>query len=175
MAKRYELIIEAERAARSIRDRLELFETPADLEAICQGLGIISFNKRLANNLSGMAFIKDGVGAIITNATHPKNRKRFTMAHEIGHHVMHSSYLEHNVHVDTNVLKRDELSSEGIDTKEVQANAFAAELLMPRKQMRKFAGLDLADDRAVADAAQMFQTSTAAFTYRLLNLGLAEA
>jgi Zn-dependent peptidase ImmA (M78 family) len=68
------------------------------------------------------------------------------------------------------VLRRDELSAEGVDLKEIGANAFAAELLMPRSQTLRYSSLDLADEPSVAAVAQRFGVSATALTYRLSNL-----
>ncbi len=54
-------------------------------------------------------------------------RRRFTIAHEIGHYCLHSN--QHRRFIDT----RKNMSRTGSywDTYEYEANAFAAELLMP--------------------------------------------
>lgn len=117
-----------------------------------------------------MALVRNGQRFVIVNARHHENRRRFTLAHEVGHHVLHADYLAEHVHVDTAVLRRDELSAEGVDLKEIAANAFAAELLMPRSYMLQFSALDIADEEEVADAAKSFGVSPAAFAFRLSNL-----
>jgi Zn-dependent peptidase ImmA (M78 family) len=143
---------------------------PVDLQRICKGEGLTCIERKLDDELSGMSFIRNGVGYVVVNSAHPINRQRFTMAHEMGHHILHADYLARNVHVDTGVLRRDELSGEGIYSKEIAANAFAAELLMPRNQMGKFAALDLSDEIAVTKAAREFGVSATALTYRITNL-----
>ena len=44
---------------------------------------------------------------------------------------LHRHELEHAVHVDRGSLRRDALAAEGVDPIEIEANSFAAELLMP--------------------------------------------
>jgi Zn-dependent peptidase ImmA (M78 family) len=73
---------------------------------------------------------------------------------------------------------RDAKSSLGIDQREIEANAFAAELLMPedlileavRKQLKK--AETTAPEQLAAVLAAQFQVSTEAMQNRLTNLGL---
>lgn len=167
---RYQIISDAESAARALLRRHRIDSVPVDLRVICRGEGLTCVEKELDDELSGMSFVKNDIRYVIVNSAHHVNRRRFTMAHEIGHHIMHADYLTKNVHVDTGILRRDELSSEGVYSKEVAANAFAAELLMPKTQMGRFASLDLSDESRVIAAAKMFGVSVAAFTYRVSNL-----
>lgn len=151
----------------------EFVQMPLDVDELCKARGILVVRKELDDELSGMALVENDRKYVVVNSRHHINRQRFTIAHEIAHHVMHETYLKTNIHVDKSVLRRNALSAEGVELKEVEANAFAAELLMPRKLMVYFANLDLSDDRAIRAAAREFGVSQAAFTYRLMNLGLA--
>ena len=63
--------------------------------------------------------------AIYTNANHPRKRRRFTIAHELGHYVLHRDLIGNGITDDA--LYRSRLSGQI----ERQANRFAAELLMP--------------------------------------------
>ena len=66
---------------------------------------------------------------IYTNNENSASRQRFTIAHELGHY-----YLNHiSKEVESDVIWRDKVSSYGTDEKEKSANAFAAELLMPKR------------------------------------------
>jgi Zn-dependent peptidase ImmA (M78 family) len=120
-----------------------------------------------------MSFVQNGNSVIVVNASHHPNRQRFTLAHELAHHVLHRDYLTENVHVDTTVLTRNERSSTGADRKEVEANAFAAELLMPQPQLRRLGKVDVNDDVKLADLARTFKVSPTAMAIRLENLQLA--
>ena len=64
--------------------------------------------------------------AIYTNAKHPKTRRRFTIAHELGHYVLHRDEIGEGITDDA--LYRSRLGG----PLERQANRFAANLLMPR-------------------------------------------
>ena len=117
-----------------------------------------------------MSFIKDGVAVIVVNAGHHPNRQRFTLAHELGHHVMHYSYLQNNVHVDKVVLHRNQKSSDGNDHKEIEANAFAAELLMPLSKIREFKDIDINNETELMAVARLFKVSASAIAFRIINI-----
>ena len=71
---------------------------------------------------------------------------------------------------------RDSRSSQAVDKKEMEANEFAAELLMPRKFLAKALKnetVDLEDDDKIESLAKSFGVSTQALTFRLINLNLA--
>lgn len=77
--------------------------------------------------------------------------------------------------IDRYVAFRDDKSSEGSDKEEVEANAFGAALLMPARLVReeiKKNDLDLDDEDDLNALAKRFNVSTAAMSYRLVNLGL---
>jgi Zn-dependent peptidase ImmA (M78 family) len=126
----------------------------------------------LGDELSGMAYIKDGLKIIGVNALHHPNRQRFSIAHELAHHVLHVPEISEAIHVDRGfrVLHRNKVSAEGSDPLEVEANAFASELLMPDAFLADAigdTGLDLDDDTAVEALARKFKVSASAMRNRL--------
>jgi IrrE N-terminal-like domain len=93
----------------------------------------------------------------------PPPRRRFTVAHEIGHHLLHSDGAA--------VLCRPvdvEAAAEDARALERQANRFAAELLMPEDLVRAEADGDGPDPIALA---ARFGVSDIAMGFRLVNLG----
>jgi Zn-dependent peptidase ImmA (M78 family) len=65
-----------------------------------------------------------------------EHRKRFTLAHEIGHIILHRSYLINPVsEIDFSINKFNDyiLDKDAVKHAEIQANIFAAHLLMPKK------------------------------------------
>lgn len=162
---------EARKRARRLLHEHGVNDPPTPLERITQSLGIAVHYLPLDDELSGMAFIKDSKRIIVLNAGHHPNRQRFTLAHELGHHLLHADYLAKGVHVDKVILRRNVLSQQGADPKEIAANAFAAELLMPEEMVKSHmgAGLDFNDDDVVDRIARKFKVSTAALNYRLLT------
>lgn len=123
-----------------------------------------------------MALVKDGVSVIGVNALHHPNRQRFTMAHELGHHVLHADRIQDSAHVDKgfSVLMRDGVTSKGTDRVEIEANAFASELLIPTARLASAVNLssfDLDDVEHLQALAKRFKVSVSAMQYRLLAFG----
>ena len=163
---------EARQVARKIIDEFPVRSTPVPVERIVKARGIILQYAPLADELSGMAFIRDGVRIIGVNSLHHPNRQRFTIAHELAHHELHADQLRDEVHVDKafRVMMRDDIAAQGTDLKEIQANAFASELLMPLSLLMDLvepAGLDLDDDDRIEALARRLRVSTSALRYRL--------
>jgi Zn-dependent peptidase ImmA (M78 family) len=93
---------------------------------------------------------------IYLNRKTEPNSQRFIVAHEIGHLMLH----------ETGLVFRDVLSSTGLRPREVEANAFAADLLMPRWMIQAYAPLG-----SLEDLARTFNVSSRAMSIRLENLG----
>ncbi|HXJ21761.1 MAG TPA: ImmA/IrrE family metallo-endopeptidase [Polyangia bacterium] len=110
------------------------------------------------------------------NKYHHVNRQRFSIAHELGHLLLHAAGEEVHVDRDTvfRVKRRDSESSKGTDPDEREANAFAAELLMPASfLLRDLEDIEVLEDSnsAVADLASRYGVSQQALMIRLANLG----
>ncbi|WP_018427721.1 ImmA/IrrE family metallo-endopeptidase [Hoeflea sp. 108] len=162
----------AREAARSILQEFGVKGAPIPVERIIKARNIVLQYAPLEDDLSGMAFIKDGVGIIGVNALHHPNRQRFSAAHELAHHELHADEIRKAVHVDKGfrVLLRDDISSQGIDPLEIEANAFASELLMPRDFLASAldaSGLDIEDDAGIEALAKKFRVSASAMRFRL--------
>lgn len=165
---------QAREKARAVLADFGVKSAPVPIERIIKARNIALQYAPLDEALSGMAYIKDGVGIIGVNALHHPNRQRFSAAHELAHHELHAPLIEKAVHVDSGlrVLFRDEVSAQGTDDVEIQANAFAAELLMPRDLLRGAldgGGIDMDDDNAVEALARKFRVSASAMRYRLAS------
>jgi Zn-dependent peptidase ImmA (M78 family) len=126
-------------------------------------------------DVSGILY-RDGSKAIIAvNATHARTRQRFTIAHEIGHLRLHEGrpmFVDRSVRLD----RRDERAARGVDAKEIEANSFAAALLMPEEMiLSAVARLPRDSGRSqeiIGRLARRFDVSAQAMEYRLANLGL---
>jgi Zn-dependent peptidase ImmA (M78 family) len=80
------------------------------------------------------------------------------------------------VHIDRDsvfhVRRRDSESAKGTDPDEREANAFAAELLMPESFLRTdLENVGALDDSAISHLASRYGVSSQALTFRLANLG----
>lgn len=118
----------AEQLARAERDRLGLGGTDpiADLLEVLERAGgvEVALGQLGEHGLAGVYQTREGVPVILVNSsTHPV-RARFTLAHEYGHH-----RLGHGAAVDRVIDPRSRVR------REVEANQFAAELLLPRAGM----------------------------------------
>lgn len=142
---------------------------PVQVERIIKAYGLLLEYSPLEDEISGMAYIKDGTGIIGINSLHHPNRQRFSVAHELAHHILHADELRKAVHVDKAIFRNEE-SSKATDPLEIQANAFAAELLVPREFLMTVVGttpIDLEDDAKVESLARRFRVSPSMMRLRL--------
>lgn len=162
----------AREAARAILREFGVAAPPVPVERIIKSRKIVLQYAPLDEDLSGMAYIKDGVGIIGVNTLHHPNRQRFSAAHELAHHVLHDEDIRQAVHVDKGirVLFRDDISALGTEPMEIEANAFASELLIPGDLLAaalEGGGVDLEDEAAIEALARRFRVSAAAMRFRL--------
>jgi Zn-dependent peptidase ImmA (M78 family) len=157
----------------ALRKRYNLI-LPVDLDKLAEAIGVEIKYGNFKGELSGFAYQKSNSKFIGVNMSEKPTRRRFTIAHELGHLFLHK---EDSVNYDTKialVLFRDNHSSDGTDIKEVEANAFAAELLMPedsiRAEISKLGGIDLEDDGALMELASKYKVSRQAIIVRLTSL-----
>lgn len=149
-------------------------DIPVDVHFLAKQSGIVVMPRDLEDSVSGILVVRDGEGVIAVNKDHPKSRQRFSIAHELGHWYLHSATT--NVFVDTtSIYFRNREASEGDRRQEVEANTFAAALLMPAQPLREAVGpmqLDPSDDLAFRRLAAKFSVSIQALGIRLAQLGL---
>jgi Zn-dependent peptidase ImmA (M78 family) len=167
--------ISPEKKAIELRSQAGVRGVPVSVERIAKFLGVEVRFVQLDDELSGMVFMKDGTTFIGVNALHHPNRQRFSIAHELGHVVMHKEMLEGKVHVDKGikVLLRSGISSTGTVNEEIQANQFAAELLMPKSLLMetlKDKMIDIDDEEPIEDLARKYKVSKRAMEHRIRNI-----
>lgn len=147
---------------------------PVDVHAIAQGLGIRVVSEDLPENVSGVLLAEKDPPIIAVSQADHWHRRRFSVAHELGHFLLHRNSA--TLFVDANpVFFRDERSSQGADWQEIEANAFAAALLMPAEAIRRHLTeqpLDPLDDAGLGRLAQAFDVSSQAMAIRLAILNL---
>lgn len=147
---------------------------PIDLELLIQKEGINLINYPFKDDISGVLIIEEDKATIGIDKNSNNVRKRFTLAHELGHYKLHAQ--KSNMFMD-NVFFRKK--SAGYTSKEEkierEANFFAANILMPENLIRKEIldlNCDLHDDDVITSLASKFEVSSSAMTFRLINLGL---
>lgn len=146
---------------------------PVPVLTIVKSFGIIVRFGPLPDDLSGFLVHENERTIIGVNSRQAKPRQTFTLAHELGHFVLHPSanFVDRKL-----IFFRDSRSAEAIDIKEMQANEFAADFLMPERFIHSYLKdrtVDLEDDEFLANLANRFGVSSQALTFRLLNLNLA--
>lgn len=100
----------------------------------------------------------------------PWERRRFSVAHEIGHHLLHATASSDAVFCRAGDLRPDPESPE--HRREREANRFAAELLMPADLVE----LEVASHGPdPLQLCRIFKVSDLAMGFRLVNLGYLEA
>lgn len=138
---------------------------PVHVETLAEECGVRVLPWKF-QNVDGLVIRLDGGAVIGVNAAHHGNRKRFTIAHELGHHLLGH---DDSFHVDFAGELSPAASGEhpGYNWRhERAANDFAANLLMPAALVRQ----EAARTSDVDKLAQTFLVSAAAMGFRLKNL-----
>ena len=163
--------------AKKLADRLlkehDVREAPVDVLTMARDEGIRVVFQPLEEQVSGM-LVQTGTETVIgVNERHHENRQRFTLAHELAHARMHAN--SPTVYVDGMMVHFRGAKQERPAPIEVEANAFAAALLMPEGFLRddlKNHVIDMFDEPAVRSLAERYRVSVQALTIRLIELGL---
>lgn len=175
----------AQRAA-ALLESQEVTKPPIPVEEICENLDLLVVYEALPNDTSSVLIRHpDGRRVIGVNARHAPRRRRFSLAHELGHAFLHfpeepPADDEAVVSRPLEVLFRNGVAGQGTNAVEVEANAFAAALLMPEdfvvSRLRRLWQQDPSRrlDDAIEDLADDFDVSAQAMRFRLVNLGLAD-
>lgn len=160
------------RAEKLLNDEGVLRE-PVPIENLARRLGAELSFQPFEKDMSGMLY-REGQRVVIgVNSTHATTRQRFSIAHEIGHLLLHKGrpmFIDR----DGRLNRRDEVSTLGTDTEEIEANSFAAALLMPQPLLAEAVSRLHRNDQPVSPEvlAKRFEVSVQAMEYRLINLGL---
>lgn len=160
---------EVEQAAQAVLDKFGM-APPVNPISVAKRLGY-SVNASIFHepSLSGRVRIRDGQVRIDVNASDPPNRLRYTIAHEIGHAILHLVGAENAEMSDRGEVFKRQLNGGLRAQKEVEADRFAGALLMPEKAVRE----RFAQNPAVDSLAAYFQVSPQAMQIRLEHLNLA--
>lgn len=147
---------------------------PIDIERIVREYSIDIQKRPIEDGVSGMLVIKNDKAVIGVNANNHENRQRFTIAHELGHYLLHRD--SSNIFVDSHaIFYRDDKREEGVYLQEIEANIFAAAILMPENILRSLIDkeiFDPFDDEAIHSLASRFKVSSQALTIRMTKLRL---
>ncbi|MBI5229961.1 MAG: ImmA/IrrE family metallo-endopeptidase [Candidatus Magasanikbacteria bacterium] len=159
----------AKQEAEKIFQDFAITIAPIDVKSIAEKMGIeISYAP--SAKYSGMLIRKSDKKSLMgINNNESTGRMRFTIAHELGHYILHP---RDSVNIDY----RDKHHSIQKSQKEKLADFFAANLLMPESLIKNdfnFAtkkGIFFEDD--LINLADKYQVSGEAMKWRLVNLNL---
>ena len=146
----------------ALKNRTGLSYPQNSLLDIARELGVtVSFAPLPASdsgqNIDGVIHWEPGGAKIIINENYSPTRKTFTLAHELGHYLLHPD--QDKLRIDH--FNYAESSQESLE--ETEANYFAASLLMPQEEFINV--LSLTPD--VSQIAQYFGVSEVAVKNRL--------
>lgn len=165
---------ELERRAKNVLREHGLTSIPIDPVVLANRVGMSVRNAKFSDDtLVGMIAKRGPNVQLLVNQSDPPHRKRFTIAHELGHHFLHlfedGEFIDGEADLDMfRGGKEAEDAASPSRRKEIQANMFAAALLMPEDAVR-----DLwPEAESVPDMARKFNVSEAAMRNRLRALGL---
>lgn len=136
-------------------------EPPINVVSLANMLGVRVYDAAWPEHISGkIQKDKDKGGtsgfAIFVNKDHPETRKRFTIAHELAHYILHEPHIGDG-------LFDDAMYRSGLpESKEYQANRMAADILMPWAHLRPLIG-----KLSLSELAKKFNVSQEAMNIRL--------
>ena len=163
--------------AKTVCREHDVNEYPIKLVELCESCGLKVYQENLPEGVSGFIVVQDkpfnkyDTGRlIVVNRNEPQVRKRFTIAHELGHFFLHREKNE------TLYAHRDAGQSGKIET---EANIFATNILMPEDLVREvidnnqyYECYSLLDDTKISLIAYEFLVSRPAAEVRLRQLKL---
>jgi Zn-dependent peptidase ImmA (M78 family) len=137
---------------------------PVPVEAMAGDL--LGLRVRVEPALAASGMLVPAARRIVVNGAETPLRRRFTLAHEVGHWTLHCAGAS-----PPPILCRAVGPRPGPDAREREANVFAADLLMPEPELRAA----WADEPGLGVLVERFGVSEEAMGWRLFNLGLVDA
>lgn len=153
--------------------REAMTSAPVNVEALIESFGIdLVRQAQLDPAISGeIACLEPGQYRISANKLDHYFRRRFTMAHELGHFLYHRDLIGSGVDDDRAYRSTDRgtfFNKNITPAHEAQANRFAANLLMPAELVTEY----FRENNDVSALATKFQVSKEVMRIRLEGLGL---
>ncbi len=127
---------------------------------------LLGLRVREEDALGASGVIVPSARLILVSTSESALRRRFTLAHEVAHWVIHCAGA-----APPPIMCRDVGARPGGDPREREANVFAADLLMPEDELRTAHGRDA----ELGPLAESFGVSDEAMAWRLFNVGLTGA
>ena len=145
---------DAERIAGLVRAQWQMPAGPVrDLTRVVEAAGVVVVHSTLGGSaVDGVTFRAPGLPPLVVlNVEQPADRMRFTLAHELGHLVMHHDQPTQSM--------------------EQEANEFASAFLMPTRDIRPYFARRI-DLRLLAELKPVWRVSMASLLMRARSLGL---
>jgi Zn-dependent peptidase ImmA (M78 family)/transcriptional regulator with XRE-family HTH domain len=136
-----------------------------DLQRACERVGLLAFSLHLGEGGGDAAYVEVGNrGVALINGDIDPGRRRFDLAHELGHHLFGDAYAP-------------EIAVTGGEDVERLINAFAIHVLLPREPVTALwrAVVDHDTRLAAVAVSVRFRASWTATCSQLRNLGLIDA
>ena len=150
--------------------RENYFDTPpVDIRKLLDNYGIVIHEKAFPlkhASISGFVVFADSdktTPVFVINRADTDDRKKFTLAHEFGHWILHREELSNDPSL--SVLYKSPLGSETTDPIEVEANQFAAQLLVPDAMLHE--EHQTTSEHKKRDLAELFMVGEDIIGFRL--------
>lgn len=158
----------ARNQARKVLNRLRITESPIDVVNVARQLGLkLVDDREFDSDISALLLINGEESIICVNKSHHIHRRRFSIAHEIAHFLLHKDDAPY-FDKDCEIYFRANTAESPDIIKEIEANQFAAELLMPLSMVRN--DLSRTPPPTASELAKKYQVSEQAMTFRLASL-----
>lgn len=140
---------------------------PSDmvLENLAMALGVLVKDARLTNCVARLARIGDGGVIRVSDEISHEGRRRFAIAHEIGHWRLHRSYSQIFACTSEDMVARYKK-----DPIEAEANSFASALLMPEFIFREIKDDERPSFVQIERLARDFNVSLTAAAVRWMEI-----
>ena len=150
-----------------------------DLESIAAHLQVDLHYRSLEPGTSGILICTAETRSLVVNQNHSHTRQRFSLAHSLGHACLHHTPGQEQVFMDQIIRRpRDDRASKGSYFEEVEANTFAAALLVPLATLHVefhdspvMNPFDL-DESYLRSLSKRLGVSQQVLSFRLLSVGL---
>ena len=139
-----------------------LLANPVNIVRLAKDLGVAEVLKsELGEKISGIIEKRDEGFVIITNKAQPKVRRRFTIAHELAHFLLHRDQISDGI--TENAIYRSTLSNQY----EVEANRLVGDMLMPLDKIDEYINRGGTAKATIGGLAYRFDVSVSAMRARL--------
>ena len=145
------------------------FNFPIDIKNFLKEEEVISYNEESLEEKGNVCF-SDNKFCVTINKEKEEYVQNFTAAHELGHIILHATdIIEKNGEVYQSEYKE---KTNLHDQKEIEANVFAAELLVPAFRLKEIIDKEGELGEVLNIASNEFKVREQVIRYRLSNLGL---